>query len=223
MHHLVLRAHTIDHCGEECSDDSTTSSLLCENRTLATLFAWAPGSSDLALPDHVGVVLGTGRFLSLEVQTHYNNPDGVEGVIDDSGVRVYYTEELRPMHMGVMQLGDPAVILEGVALPEGKSSHSFHCPSSCSEEHFEVRHSCSVLLRENLLDCLRLRSKYPKHEQLQGLRLPVVVESSTQSTKATCTQPGKDLHSTTIPLTSQGEPDRFSARTGSAICCVFYT
>ena len=95
----------------------------------------------MALPDDVGFLLGndSGRFVSLSVQAHYNNPDEVEGLIDNSGVRVYYTEELRPIDMGVIQLGDPFVLLDGTAVPDGKSSYSFQCPSSCFEEHFEVR------------------------------------------------------------------------------------
>ena len=155
VHHLVLRAYTDDQCGYACSNgDSTTSSTLC-NSNYADIFVWAPGSSDMALPDDVGFLLGnaSGRFESLRIEIHYNNPDEVEGVIDDSGVRVYYTEELRPINMGVIQLGDPFVELGGTALPEGKSSYSFQCPSSCFETYFEVR-SYVCLLRENLVDFL---------------------------------------------------------------------
>ncbi|CAM9467147.1 unnamed protein product, partial [Laminaria digitata] len=67
------------------------------------------------------------------LQTHYNNPNEIEGLVDDSGVRVYYTDEPRPIEMGVIQLGDPFVDLEGEPVPEGKSSFSFQCPSSCFE------------------------------------------------------------------------------------------
>ncbi|CAM9885372.1 unnamed protein product, partial [Laminaria digitata] len=144
VHHIVLKAYTADHCGEACfngDDEATTSSSpLCENLNFADIFLWAPGSSDIVLPDDVGFLLGnaSGRFLSVGLQTHYNNPDEVEGLIDDSGVRVYYTDELRPIHMGVIQLGDPFVYLEGEPVPEGKSSYTFQCPSSCFEEHFEI-------------------------------------------------------------------------------------
>lgn len=149
MHHLVLRAYTVDNCARACEgdDDSTTAtastasaSSLCDDVNFADIFVWAPGSSDVVFPDDVGFLLGTasGRFLSLKVETHYNNPDGVEGLVDDSGVRVYYTEELRPINMGVIQLGDPFVQLGGERLPEGKSSFSFQCPSACFEEYFQV-------------------------------------------------------------------------------------
>eukprot|EP00752_Nemacystus_decipiens_P002626 g2458.t1 len=106
----------------------------------ADVFAWAPGASDMELPDDVGFLFGnaSGGFTSVNVQTHYNNPNGDEGLVDSSGVRVYYTEELRQSDMGVMQLGDPFIFLEGFPLPDGKLSVSFDCPSSCTEEHFEA-------------------------------------------------------------------------------------
>ncbi|CAM9469275.1 unnamed protein product, partial [Hapterophycus canaliculatus] len=103
------------------------------------IFVWAPGAADSELPIDVGFLMGnvSGGFSSLSLQTHYNNPNGDTGMADSSGVRVYYTEELRLMNMGVMQLGDPSVYLSGLSLPDGKSGISFGCPSSCTEEHFE--------------------------------------------------------------------------------------
>lgn len=38
----------------------------------------------------------------------------------------------------VMKLGDPDVSLYGQPLPDGKTGISFTCPSSCTEENFEV-------------------------------------------------------------------------------------
>lgn len=73
-----------------------------------------------------------------EVQTHYNNPDLDEGLQDNSGVRVYYTEEPRAMDAGILQLGDPFLMLEDMEIPDGKSKFAFECPQSCLEENFEV-------------------------------------------------------------------------------------
>ncbi|CBJ33319.1 conserved unknown protein [Ectocarpus siliculosus] len=105
----------------------------------ADIFVWAPGTSNLELPGDVGFLLGneSGGFNSLNIQTHYNNPDGVSGKNDSSGVRVYYTEELRPIQMGVLKLGDPFIALSDQPLPDGKSSFSFGCPGTCSETNFE--------------------------------------------------------------------------------------
>ncbi len=67
------------------------------------VFAWAPGSAVMDLPDDVGFLFGNASdgFTSVLVQTHYNNPNGDAGKVDSSGVRVYYTEELRSFDMGV--------------------------------------------------------------------------------------------------------------------------
>ena len=69
------------------------------------VYAWAPGASEMELPDDVGFLFGnaSGGFTSVLVQTHYDNPNGDAGKVDSSGVRVYYTEELRPIEMGVSE------------------------------------------------------------------------------------------------------------------------
>lgn len=139
----MLRAWNVGDCAQSCSGDETTASTStdCENLNLADIFVWAPGSADVALPTDVGFRFGnaSGGFLSVSLQTHYNNPDGDESVVDNSGVSIYYTEELRPIDMGVIQLGDPVVALRGTSVSEGRSSYSFQCPSSCFEQHFQVR------------------------------------------------------------------------------------
>lgn len=106
----------------------------------ADIFVWTPGAADYALPEDVGFRFGnaSGGYTSVAVQTHYNNPDGDAGIVDNSGVRVYYTEELRSMDMGVIVVGDPDVSLKDQPVSEGNSFWSFECPSSCTEDNFEV-------------------------------------------------------------------------------------
>ena len=67
------------------------------------IFPWTPGSSDLELPADVGFAFGnaSGGITSVSINTHYDNPEGIEGMVDSSGVRVYYTEEPRAFDMGV--------------------------------------------------------------------------------------------------------------------------
>eukprot|EP00752_Nemacystus_decipiens_P015391 g13724.t1 len=163
VHHLVLTAFSgTPDCGLSCyewysqyssgdddgistdpysyvEDNNITIPDFC-SYTLADIFPWGPGTPDLYLPDDIGFFFGdeSGGFTSLNLQTHYNNPNGDEGLVDSSGVRVYYTEELRPIDMGVMKLGDPFIFLNGQPLPDGKATVSFTCPSSCTEENFEA-------------------------------------------------------------------------------------
>lgn len=106
------------------------------------IFAWTPGMDDVKLPDDVGFLFGNGSeggMTSVSVQTHYDNPNGDTDKLDSSGVRVYFTDEVRPIEMGVMRLGDPFVAMVGTPIPDGKSTYSFDCPGSCTEEYFEVR------------------------------------------------------------------------------------
>lgn len=121
----------------------------CDDYNFADIFAWAPGASSVELPTDVGFRMGnaSGGFKSLSLETHYDNPNGDMDMVDSSGVRVYYTEELRPIDMGVIKLGDPNVVLEGTYLPDGKYGMSFDCPGSCTEENFEVKFSFSPFMQ----------------------------------------------------------------------------
>ncbi|CBJ30302.1 conserved unknown protein [Ectocarpus siliculosus] len=159
VHHLVLTGfYGPPDCGNACFEwmdemfgdgGSSYSSSDMTNITLpwfcndledaADIFIWAPGMQSLDLPDDVGFLFGneSGGLNSLRVQVHYNNADGVSGKNDSSGVRVYYTEELRPMNMGLVKLGDPQGALHPQPLPDGKSVYSFGCPGTCTETYFE--------------------------------------------------------------------------------------
>lgn len=64
------------------------------------LGGWAVGSTGVTYPDDVGVSVGEERWVVL--QTHYYNPDMVEGVYDSSGLRAYVTKDLRPIEAGTM-------------------------------------------------------------------------------------------------------------------------
>ncbi|CAM9963515.1 unnamed protein product, partial [Ascophyllum nodosum] len=167
VHHLLVMGCTgTDDCGQSClewfnnrdgstrsnstsSNSSTSSYFSTENGyelpsfcdyKMTIIFVWTPGVADEQLPEDIGFRFGSalGGYTSVRLQTHYNNVDGDEGVIDSSGVRVYYTSELRPIDMGVLSLGDANINLAGFPLPEGKSSVLFECPGSCTAENFEV-------------------------------------------------------------------------------------
>ena len=80
----------------------------------STLYVWAPGEGTLNLPENVGVgVLGELGYKSFRLEIHYDNPTLVPGVLDSSGVRVYYTSQLREHDLGVLSVGDPALLLSG--------------------------------------------------------------------------------------------------------------
>lgn len=69
---------------------------------------------------------------SSDIQTHYNNPNNLQGIKDNSGVRLWFTAEnkLRPVEMGILRLADPDVQMASQDLinPNGYSSYTFNCP-----------------------------------------------------------------------------------------------
>ncbi|XP_036103396.1 putative DBH-like monooxygenase protein 2 [Molossus molossus] len=70
------------------------------------LVGWAVGGTSYQFPDDVGISIGTPldpQWIRLEI--HYSNFHNLPGVYDSSGIRVYYTAQLRTYDMGVLQLG----------------------------------------------------------------------------------------------------------------------
>lgn len=119
VHHFVLFAQA------DCSGDAYM------NRQL--IYVWAPGNDGWKLPSDVGLPLfsdDSSQALYLEI--HYNNPMGIEDMLDSSGVRLYYSESKRTHDAAILELGDPWIILEGQRISEGLTQYSFTCPSACS-------------------------------------------------------------------------------------------
>ncbi|ODN04440.1 hypothetical protein Ocin01_02222 [Orchesella cincta] len=70
------------------------------------LFVWVAGSEGEMLPEHVGSALGEehGGASYFMLETHYDNPE-LRTFRDNSGVRIYYTDKLRPNDGSVMLMG----------------------------------------------------------------------------------------------------------------------
>ena len=127
VHHFTVRASQGENNGYSATCGGTFPT------TIELAYAWAPGEGPFALPSNIGAPYGgLDGFKSFVLEIHYNNPDMVQGLIDSSGVRFYYTTEPREIEIGILTLGDPLMGLRGQALGNGLSSHSFRCPGSCS-------------------------------------------------------------------------------------------
>lgn len=112
-------------------------------------YVWAPGEGPFALPPNVGTPLGlNGGYQSFQLEIHYNNPTRVQGVLDSSGVRLYYTTDEKEFEAGVLQLGDPYLQLSGQPVGNGLVEHTFACPGLCSK--YILGGSNVTILREHL-------------------------------------------------------------------------
>ncbi|KAF0308702.1 Dopamine beta-hydroxylase [Amphibalanus amphitrite] len=97
------------------------------------LAAWAMGADPLVYPEEAGLPIGGPDFnpyVMLEV--HYNNPNLKKGHRDSSGVRLTYTERLRPHDASVMELG--LEYTDKMAIPPGMASFelSGYCVPECT-------------------------------------------------------------------------------------------
>lgn len=69
------------------------------------LYAWGPGTPAHHLPPEAGFPIEAGDTTHFVLQVHYNNLQGLSGELDQSGVDLCTTEELRTHDADVMALG----------------------------------------------------------------------------------------------------------------------
>uniref|UniRef100_A0A8C0MN52 DOMON domain-containing protein n=1 Tax=Canis lupus familiaris TaxID=9615 RepID=A0A8C0MN52_CANLF len=105
------------------------------------IVGWAVGGTSYQFPDDVGVSLGTPldpQWIRLEI--HYSNFHNLPGVYDSSGIRLYYTAQLRKYDMGVLQLGFFTFPIHFI--PPG--AESFLSYGLCKTEKFEEMNGAPV-------------------------------------------------------------------------------
>jgi len=130
VHHFVVYGHASRDCGESQSRPGMGA------LPGAIVMGWAPGRQAMVMPPAAGLrIFGDEGYRSFVVQTHYNNPDRVSGLLDSSGLRLYHTQALRQHDIGVMQIGDPVLYLALInqQVASGWSKHSFECGKMTSD------------------------------------------------------------------------------------------
>jgi dopamine beta-monooxygenase len=99
------------------------------------LYGWAPGTYPFVMPDGVGFTLGMENdgLQGFRITMHYHNPQLVDGVVDNGGLRMYYSYTPVVHEMGIMYMGDSLQKLRGTPLGNGLSEFSFECSAQCSD------------------------------------------------------------------------------------------
>ncbi|KAL5011591.1 hypothetical protein ScPMuIL_010142 [Solemya velum] len=115
----------------DCVDERVITGF-CTN-TYAVL---TKGTGSYELPGHVGFSIGKPSDPQLfMIQIHYNNPDMKEGVLDSSGVRIYYTPTLRENEAGVLLTGMMSNPRNIIIPPNYKNFlYMGHCHPDCLEK-----------------------------------------------------------------------------------------
>jgi len=91
------------------------------------IYAWAPGVGSMVI-DQCGFrasrTYGVGDNY-FKLQTHYDNPNlSNEGILEQSGVRIYYTQDFKPHDCGTIEIGMGG---QAEVLPTGKTKYVFEC------------------------------------------------------------------------------------------------
>lgn len=98
-------------------------------------FTWASGGWGDVLPGHIGAPGGEphGGADYFLLETHYDNPDLKPGVLDNSGMRVYYTDRLRPHDSGVFLVGSAVYHLQAIPPKQSAYKSVGRCSSQCTQ------------------------------------------------------------------------------------------
>ena len=107
----------------------------CGNSVIVS--EWAVGLRDLEYPLDAGFPIGPSEtFDTLMLEVHYDNPQLKAGIVDDSGLKWYYTDSLRTHDVGVFYIGQ--TFNTYLRIPPQTESFliSGYCPSSCLRSKF---------------------------------------------------------------------------------------
>ncbi|XP_030746402.1 MOXD1 homolog 2 [Sitophilus oryzae] len=120
-----------DSPGRQCHE-SHSEPLMC-NTVVAS---WAKGSEGFSFPPEAGYPLDTNNKYYL-METHYVSPiDSNVGSIDGSGLRLYYTPELRRHDAGVISIGMDPNWRHIIPPGQNRVVSSGHCVSECTRQAF---------------------------------------------------------------------------------------
>ncbi|GFY41322.1 DBH-like monooxygenase protein 1 [Trichonephila inaurata madagascariensis] len=92
----------IDFYGHQCHHTNMPDAM---KRCEGVFLAWGVGGEDLVLPEYVGLPLVPSPTKYYMMEIHYDNPHLIEGIVDNSGFRIYYTPKLRKYDAGTLMIG----------------------------------------------------------------------------------------------------------------------
>eukprot|EP01084_Bolivina_argentea_P124917 221375_1 len=105
------------------------------------LMAWAIGGGAVYFPEHTGLPFGglvedDGTFIYGFIEIHYENAQYVKNVLDNSGIRIWYTSELRANGLNLVGIGN--AVHPYFFIPPHMNSiiHYAYCRSECTEIGF---------------------------------------------------------------------------------------
>ncbi|KAJ8410221.1 hypothetical protein AAFF_G00202020 [Aldrovandia affinis] len=130
VHHMLLyRCHpSVNDTMEGMCYTSDISS-----KCLTVMAAWAMGGEEIHFPEVAGLPIGGDNGTSyFRLEIHYNNPENIAGLTDDSGLRLHYTSDLRPHDANILDVG--IMVDSNYVIPP--KAEAFKSYGVCNTSHF---------------------------------------------------------------------------------------
>nr|XP_026695728.1 dopamine beta-hydroxylase-like [Ciona intestinalis] len=136
--------------------------------------AWAFGADPFYYPREAGMAFGVKTASSyVRLEVHYNNPMHIRGLVDGSGIRFHFTENLRPHDLGIMEVG--VIYSANMAIPPGQKSFKWsgECPGSCTQAviTYELRLFIHIFQGDSLITTCTFNTENRSNITLGGLGL----------------------------------------------------
>ncbi|XP_064597489.1 DBH-like monooxygenase protein 1 homolog [Liolophura sinensis] len=163
VHHILIYG-----CLNNVSDSSFNVQHQCQHRNMpldwwncnALYFGWAIGGGSTYLPDHTGMPFGTDEDPTLLLmEIHYDNPQLKSGIVDSSGLRIIFTQELRQYDAGILSTGTNPGPTQIIPPYEPNFLTVTHCLSECYEEGVELNPIAEDMNYDFNLQDLRMRKR----------------------------------------------------------------
>ncbi|ODN04973.1 DBH-like monooxygenase protein 1 [Orchesella cincta] len=128
----LIFEHLVSYPGEECyfNDKHQIPINLCR----IMQYVFAVGGKGLIVPGDTGFPFGEFPYYMLE--THYNNPEKINGLQFEAGVELVYTSKLRPIDAGTFAIGYDLFGLFMVPPASPNFDIPSHCDNRCTSEMF---------------------------------------------------------------------------------------
>ena len=105
------------------------------------VYVWAAGADLFVSPEDAGIPYGAGENSHFIVEIHYDNPERIPGIVDSSGFRIHWTENLRKHDAATLTVGD-GIVSDGTSIPaRSPDDHrQYTCPEECTSRFTDDIH-----------------------------------------------------------------------------------
>ncbi|KAG0721914.1 MOXD1 1 [Chionoecetes opilio] len=139
------------------------------------VIGWAIGGKGEMFPLNAGFPVGEehGGATYFMMETHYDNPNMRRGVVDSSGLRIFYTEKLREHDAGLLMVGHGVVPQHIVPPKQQRFISAGFCDSSCTKQSLPVG---GVSVFQGVLHSHLLGASLVLRHIRNGQELPVILQ-----------------------------------------------